>query len=204
MNGKYSVGMGSNKSFFDLVYDKALIIDKMKFKSHIEEMGALIKAARLSIPKKLPYTDLGLLNRPNKNWLAICPDVKRKESQYPVDLYGKIIKKIMKDKKFKKISLFTSSTESPNISLIDYGIDHLKTNNVKDFINALSKYQYVLTAEGGSAHIAGALGLSVCIISGTKNQYYWKPHAKNIKVLKNPISVSEINPELIVKTLYKF
>jgi len=202
IKAKYSIGMGSNKFFFDLVYDKAVIADKSKFKSQMEEMTVLIKAARLLIPKKLPFTNLGLLNRSNKEWLAICPDVKRKESQYPSYLYGEIIKKILKDKKFKKIGLFISDSKSPYMVLTRYGAEYIKTDTLKEFIEALSKYQYVLTAEGGSAHIAGALDLSACIISGTKNQSYWKPHAKNIKTFIDPISVKKIKPELIVKTIY--
>lgn len=199
---KYSVGMGSNKFFFDLLYDKAVIADKRKFKSQIEEMTVLIKAARLSIPKKLPFTNLGLLNQPNKEWLAICPDVKRKESQYPVHLYGEIIKKILKNKKFKKIGLFTSDSKSPYMVLTSYGIEHIKTDSLKEFIDALSKYQYVLTAEGGSAHISGALGLSVYIISGTKNQNYWKPHAKNIKTFLDSSFVGNIKPQSIIDAIY--
>ena len=203
LKAKYSIGMGSDKFFFDLIYDKAVIADKSKFKSQLEEMTVLIKAARLSIPKKLPFTNLGLLNRPKKDWLAICPDVKRKESQYPIHLYGKIIKKILKYKKFKKIGLFTGDSRSPYMVLTSYGSEYIRTDGLKEFIEALSEYKYVLTAEGGSAHIAGALDLSVCIISGTKNQSYWKPHAKNIKTLINPISVYKIKAESIVKKLYK-
>jgi ADP-heptose:LPS heptosyltransferase len=199
LNAKYSVGMGSNQFFFDLVYDEAVIADKTKFKSQIEEMAALIKAARLVIPQKLPYTNLGLLNRPNKNWLAICPDVKRKQSQYPSNLYGEIIKRILKGKKFKKIGLFAFGSESPYMTLTRNGAEYIKTNNAKEFIQLLSEYQYVITAEGGSAHIAGALQLSVCVISGTD---YWKPHAKNIKMFTDPISVNRIQPEVIIKALY--
>jgi len=204
LKAKYSVGMGSNKFFFDLIYDKAVITNKAKFKSQMEEMAILVKAARLVIPKKLPYTSLELLKGPNEGWLAICPDVKRKESQYPSNLYGEVIEKILKDKKFKKIGLFIVDSKSPYISLTRYGAEHIKTNNLKDFISALSKYHFVIAAEGGSAHIAGALGLSVCVISGTKNQAYWSPHAEKIKNFINPISVHKIKPEALIKALYKF
>lgn len=201
---RYSVGMGSNKFFFDLVYDKAILVNKTKLKSQMQEMTVLIKAARLNIPRNLPYTNLELLYRPNKNWLAICPDVKRRVSQYPSNLYGEIINKLLKDKKIKKISFLTASSESPYMNLVNYGAEYIKTNSLKEFINTLSKYQYVIAAEGGSAHIAGALGLSVLIIDGTKNQNYWKPHAKNIRTFNNSISVEKIKPESIIKTLYNF
>lgn len=198
---RYSVGMGSDKFFFDLVYDKPVVINKAKFKTQMEEMSALIKAARLLIPKDLPYTNLGLLNQPNKNWLAICPDVKRKESQYPINLYGEIIKKILKDKKIKHIAFFTANPNSTYANLNRYGAKYIKTNNLNEFIDSLSKYQHVITAEGGSAHIAGALGLSVYVISGTKNQSYWKPHTKNIKTFVNTNSVAKIKPESIARSI---
>lgn len=204
LNAKYSVGIGSDKYIFDLVYDKAVIFKKKNFKNHIEEMAALIRASGLSIPRKLPYTNLGLQNRPHKNWLAICPSSNRSESVYPPNLYVEVIKKILKGGKFKKITLFTMNAESSFKILTDYGCNHIVTDNLKLFINELSKYQYVLTSEGGTAHIAGALHLSVFIISGTKNQFYWKPHAKNIKTFVNTNSVNKINPELIAKALYKF
>jgi ADP-heptose:LPS heptosyltransferase len=203
LKSRYSVGIGSNKFLFDLVYDKAVIIDKDRFKSQMAEMAYLIKKAGLVIPKNLPYTNLGFLNRPKKNWLAICPDVNRKESQYPINLYGKIIETVLKDKKFKKISFFTAHPKSQYINLSKYGAEYIRTENLKAFISLLSKYQYVITAEGGSAHIAGALGLSVFIISGTKNQIYWKPHAKNIRTFINTISTEKIKPALIIKALYK-
>ena len=199
LKSKYSVGMGSNKFLFDLFYDKAVIQNKTKFKSQIEEMSTLIKAARLNIPKNLPYTNLELLNRPNQKWLAICPDVKREESQYPINFYGEIIKKVLNENKFTRVSFFLADIRSPYTKLKDYGAEYIQTNNLSELITTLSKYGSVLTAEGGSAHIAGALGLSVFIISGTKNQRYWKPHAKNIKTFTNTDSVARIKPGSIIK-----
>ena len=162
-------------------------------------MSILIKAARLTIPKNLPYTNFELLNRPNRKWLAICPDVKREESQYPINFYGEIIKKVLNENKFTRVSFFLADIRSPYTKLKDYGAEYIQTNNLSELITTLSKYGSVLTAEGGSAHIAGALGLSVFIISGTKNQRYWKPHAKNIKTFTNTDSVARIKPGSIIK-----
>ena len=77
---------------------------KTLFTSQIEEIIALVRAARLVIPINSPYATLELLSKPNKKWLAICPDDNRKESQYASSPYGEIIQKILKDKKLKKIS----------------------------------------------------------------------------------------------------
>ena len=204
LQSKYSVGMGSNKFLFDLVYDKAVVINKVKFKSQMEEMAALIKAAHLIIPKNLPYTNLETTKQKNKKWLAICPDVTKLKTQYPISKYGEIIKALSKDRRIKKIFILVKNKNSDYIRLSQYGAHLIETKNLNDLINHLSKCEYAIASEGGSAHIAGALGLSVCVIYSTENQAYWKPHAENIKTFINPISVSEINPESIVKTLYKF
>jgi ADP-heptose:LPS heptosyltransferase len=104
-------------------------------------------------------------------------------------------------KKIKHIAFFTANPNSTYANLNRYGAKYIKTNNLNEFIDSLSKYQHVITAEGGSAHIAGALGLSVYVISGTKNQSYWKPHTKNIKTFVNTNSVAKIKPESIVRSI---
>ena len=80
----------------------------------------------------------------------------------------------------------------------------METINLHGLIKHLATCNYAITAEGGSAHIAAALGLSVCVISGTKNQSYWKPHAKNVNTLLGEKSVTEINHLLILKSIYSF
>ena len=201
---KYSAGVISNKGFFfDLVYDKK-IKPSSNIASHVEDMAEVARASGLKIPKKIPFTHLEFTQKKNKNWLAICPDVDRPESQYPVDQYGKIIKALLQDRSIEKIMLFIKDENSPYIKLTQYGAQYIKTKNLHDLIKHLATCSYAITAEGGSAHIAGALGLSICVISGTKNQSYWKPHTKNVKTLLGKKSVAEINPLLILKSIYSF
>jgi ADP-heptose:LPS heptosyltransferase len=204
LKAKYSVGAGSNRFFFDLMYDKAVIVNKSQFKTQIEEMAVLIDAARLVIPKNLPYTSLEIVSRPIKKWLAICPDVERSKSQYGISQYGKIIRTLLENQRFEKIFLFLKNKDSSYMKLTQYGAHYLETKNLHDFIKHLSSCTYVITAEGGSAHIAGALGLSVCIISGTKNQNFWRPHAMKIKTFVNVSGAREISPEKIIKGINSF
>lgn len=201
---KYSAGVISNKGlFFDLVYDKR-IKPSSNITSHVKDMALVARAAGLKIAKSIPYTHLEYTQKKNKKWLAICPDVDRPESQYPINHYGKIIETLLKDKKIEKIILFIKSKNSPYINLTKYGAQYIETTNLHDLIKYLANCSYAITAEGGSAHIAGALGLSVCVISGTKNQSYWKPHARKIKTFVNNKSVKEIRPEIIAKGICTF
>ena len=201
---KYSVGIGSGRFFFDLIYDKAVIINKDKFNSQLSIITYLFRNAGLKLSTKLPYASLEILNTPNNRWLAICPDVSRIESQYPPKQLEEVIKKLMQKKLFKKIVIFTLSSGISYNKLARYGVKNIQAKNLHQFIKMLSKFKYVISAEGGSAHISGALGLFVCIISGTKNQNHWNPHAKYIKILNNSNSVKEITPNSIVDAIISF
>ena len=201
---KYSAGLISNKGFFfDLVYDKK-INPSSKMITHIEDMAMVARASGLNIAKSIPYTHLELVKHKNHGWLAICPDVERLESQYPIHKYGEVIQKLLKDRKIKKIILLVKDKNSPYMKLKEYGAQYIETKDLHGFIKHLATCSYAITAEGGSAHIAGALGLSICVISGTKNQSYWKPHTKNIKTFMNESSVKEIHPEIIIKGIRAF
>jgi hypothetical protein len=70
--------------------------------THIEDMAQVARASGLNIGKSIPYTHLELIKQKNHGWLAICPDVERPESQYPINQYGEVIKKLLKDRKIKK------------------------------------------------------------------------------------------------------
>ena len=199
---KYSAGVISNKGFFfDLVYDKK-IKPSSNIASHVEDMAQVARASGLKIPKKIPFTHLEFLHKKNKKWLAICPDVERSESQYPIDQYGKIIKALLQDRRIEKIMLFIKDRNSPYKKLTQYGAQYMETKNLHDLVRRLATCNYAITAEGGSAHIAGALGLSTCVISGTKNQSYWKPHANKIKTIVDVSGAKKIPPEKIMKELY--
>jgi ADP-heptose:LPS heptosyltransferase len=201
---KYSAGVISNKRLlFDLVYDKK-IKPSSNISSHVEDMAQVARASGLKIAKSIPYTHLELIEQKNHGWLAICPDVERPESQYPIDQYGEVIKKLLKERKIKKIILLIKDKNSPYIKLTRFGAQYIETRNLHDLIKHLATCSSAITAEGGSAHIAAALGLSVCVISGTKNQSYWKPHARKIKTFMHGHGVKQIRPEKIAKGIYAF
>ena len=201
---KYSAGVISNKGFFfDLVYDKK-IKPSSNMITHIEDMAQVARASGLNIGKSIPYTHLELIEQKNYGWVAICPDVERPESQYPINQYGEVIKKLLKDRKIKKIILLLKDKNSPYIKLREFGAQYIETRNLHGLIKHLATCRYAIAAEGGSAHIAGALGLSICVISGTKNQSYWKPHTKIIKTFMNSHGVKEIHPDIIIKGILAF
>jgi len=204
LNAKYSVGIGSNRFFFDLIYDKAVILGKVKFKNNTEEMAFLIKSAGLLIPKKIPYTRLNLKKQPNKNWLAICPNVTRLKSEYPIHLYEEIIKVLSKNQRIEKINVLVQSKNNSYNRLAQYGAHIIETKDLHDFIKHLSRCTYAIASEGGAAHIAGALGLSVCVISSIENRTFWKPYAQKIKTFSNMNGVMKIPTKNIIKGILSF
>ena len=90
------------------------------------------------------------------------------------------------------------------MALTQGGAKYEETNNLKDFIKKIAECKIALTAAGGSSHIASSLDLSVVVISGIKNQSYWRPYGRHIKVFENEINVNLIAPMDIAKSLRKF
>jgi len=202
VKGKYSVGPRSlegnfNDLLFDLTVEKIKSLDNL----HVDEMSNIVRGAKLKLPKKLPFPKLNVSIANKKNWLAICPDVNRKESLYSIENYKKIIEYVISNKITKKVVLFLSSPKSSYIVLTKYGAEFQATNNLKEFIEKIAECKTALTAAGGSSHIASSLGLKIVVISGVKNQSFWSPYGKNIKVFENDKNVNFIDPIDIVKAL---
>lgn len=205
VKGKYSVGPRSlegnfNDLLFDLTVEKIKSLDNL----HVDEMANIVRGAKLKLPKKLPFPKLNVSVANKKNWLAICPDVNRKESRYSIENYKEIIEYVISNQITKKIVLFLSSPKSPYIVLTKYGAEFQVTNNLKEFIEKIAECRFALTAAGGSSHIASSLDLKVVVISGIKNQSFWRPYGKNIKVFENDRDINHIHPIDIGKALKNF
>ncbi len=205
IKGKFSVGPRSFEgNFNDLLFD--LTVKKMESKNnlHVDEMANIVKGARLKLPKKLPFPKLKISFIKKKNWLAICPDVNRKESRYSIENYKEIIEYAISNQIASKVILFLGSPKSPYMALTHFGAEFHATNNLKEFIEKIAECKIALTAAGGSSHIASSLGVSVVVVSGIKNQSFWRPYGKNIKVFENDVNVNLIRPIDIGEALKTF
>jgi heptosyltransferase-3 len=208
IKGKYSVGPKSFEgNFNDLLFD--LTVEKLEGKNslHVYEMANIVKGARLKLPRKLPFPKLNVSVTKKKNWLAICPDVNRKESRYSVENYKEIIRYLQSNKAVKKIILFLETAKSPYIELVKAGAVYQRTKNLPEFISEIAKCKIALTAAGGSSHLASSLGLRVVVISGIKNQDFWRPYGEHIKVYENEKNINLISPAEIsnsIKQLTKY
>ena len=96
--------------------------------------------------------------------------------------YKEIIEYIISNQIARKVVLFLNSPKSPYIALTKYGAEFQATNNLKEFIEKTAECSIALTAAGGSSHIASAAGLKVVVISGIKNQAFWRPYGKKAHV----------------------
>jgi ADP-heptose:LPS heptosyltransferase len=204
IKGKFSVGPRSFEgNFNDLLFD--LTVKKIESKNnlHVDEMANIVKGARLKLPKKLPFPKLKISFIKKKKWLAICPDVNRKESRYSIENYKEIIEYAISNQIVSKVILFLGSPKSPYMALTRFGAEFHATNNLKEFIEKIAECKIALTAAGGSSHIASSLGLSVIVVSGIKNQSFWRPYGKNIKVFENDVNVNLIRPIDIGEALKK-
>ena len=202
IKGKYSVGPKSFKgNFNDLLFDLAVEKIKGKNKLHIDEMANIVRHSKLRLPKNLPFPQLNISCSDKNDWLAICPDVNRKESRYSVENYKEIIQYVISKKVVEKVILFLGSPSSPYFKLTDFGAEYQATVNLKEFIEKIAQCKIALTAAGGSSHIASSLNLSVVVISGIKNQSFWRPYGKSVKVFENDKNINLIKPINVSKAL---
>jgi len=205
IKGKYSVGPKSFEgNFNDLLFDFA--VEKIKGKNtlHVDEMANIVKSARLKLPKKLPFPKLNAPSDNKQDWLAICPDVNRKESRYAIENYKAIIEYLLLNKVVRKIVLFLENSKSPYMDLVNAGAVYQKTENLTEFISEIAQCKIALTAAGGSSHIASSLNLSVIVLSGIKNQDFWRPYGAKIKVFENEKDINLISPIEISKAIKQF
>jgi ADP-heptose:LPS heptosyltransferase len=205
IKGKYSVGPKSYEgNFNDLLFDFTVKKIQGKNNLHIDEMANIVRGARLKLPKKMPFPKLNVSVTEKMSWLAICPDVTKLKTEYPIYHYQEIIKALSKNQKIKKIVVLVRNKNNSHIRLAQYGAEIIETRDLHDFIKHLSKCTYAIASEGGAAHIAGALGLSVCVISNIQNQIFWKPYSRNVKVFVSESGVQEIPPEIIINGILSF
>ena len=161
-------------------------------------MAHIARSAKLVLPDQLPYTYINCDTNKQANYLAVCPDVNRKESRYAVGNYAKVIQELLAANDVNKVILFTESQNSPYRELEKYGAHWCPTCNVEKFIKEVSKCRWVISSEGGSAHIAGALGLGVIVLSGMGHQTYWRPYARFVRVLDQKNAVNDIEVDTII------
>lgn len=200
VKGRYNVGPVSKKgTFYDLVFDLGVAesFDR-DGKHHVDDMAYIVRQTRLNLPEKLPYTKLLRPRQARPGWLALCPDVKRKESRYPLSYYQQLVEMVLANHEVERILLFTESPDSEYRQLENFGAQWQATASVEQFIQAVSECQWAITAEGGGAHLAGALGLGLVVISGMGHQNYWRPYAEQVRVLEVKNAVSQIPPEAVL------
>jgi len=205
IKGKYSVGPKSFEgNFHDLLFDFAVEKIQGKNSLHVDELANIVKNARLKLPKKLPFPKLNVAIDKEQDWLAICPDVNRKESRYSIENYKKIIEYVLLNKIVQKVILFLDKPNSCYAELVKAGAIYHKTDNLTEFISEIAKCRVALTAAGGSSHIASALSLKVIVISGIKNQSFWRPYGEKVSVFENENDVNLIYPKDIIKSIPKY
>jgi len=185
-------------NLYDFAYDCRVAEIEVENKHHVDDMAHIARSAKLKLPDLLPYTHLDSDSSKLSNCLAICPDVKRKESCYPVDKYAKVIQELLESDDVNQVILFTENENSPYRELEQYGARWCPTRNVEEFIKEVSKCRWAISSEGGSAHIVGALGLGVIVLSGMGHQTYWRPYAEFVSVLERKQAVDEIETYAVI------
>lgn len=199
IKGKYNVGTHSKKgSIYDLIYDQTVPELPRGNRHHVDDMAHIVRRAKLNLPDPLPYTHMSCNKIKQNKYLAICPDVKRIESRYSVSNYAEVLTELLNSGEISRAILFTESENSLYRALEKYGAHWCPTKNVEEFIQKIAECEWAITSEGGSAHISGALGLGVIVLSGMGHQTYWRPYARFVRILEEKNAINNIDPNTLI------
>jgi ADP-heptose:LPS heptosyltransferase len=202
VKGRYNVGMASKKGgLYDLLYDLGLPDSGRGNGHHVDDMAAIIRAAGLSLPQQLPYTTLSRPHQPQGRWLALCPDVKRNASRYPLQSYARLVETVLQRGWVDRVCLFTDKPDSPYRQLEQSGAQWCATASVQEFMDQVSRCRWAVSAEGGGAHIIGALGLDLLVLSGMGHQQYWRPYVEHVRVIDHAEGIASVPVEDILQVL---
>lgn len=204
VKGRYNIGVVSKKgSLYDLLYDKAVIEQGHRQGHHVDDMAFIVREAGLTLPTPLPMSVLTRPNQPQGKWLALCPDVKRKQSRYSVAAYAEIVEYLLANGVVERVCLFTEGPESEYRQLEQHGAIWCPTTSLASFLDEASKCHCAISAEGGSAHILGALGLPLVVLSGMGHQNYWRPYAEQIEVFDLKDALHSLYPQQVTDALHQ-
>ncbi|QKG29865.1 glycosyltransferase family 9 protein [Campylobacter sp. RM16187] len=190
----------------DYKYPKKFITDKIKF-GHIPHevmlcfdclapLGAYYNSEKtLFLPKNVSdkfkdFVFFHISSRISENQLSISK----------IEQIAKFLKE-----KFADVVLSSENVEFGERASRLSGVDYLQTSSMDELANYLCKAKFLLTLDGGVAHLGPALGLKTFVIFGKTNLTRWKPWGDDVYVLQDNSGLAEnVKLEDIYEQISKF
>lgn len=203
----FRAGVISNKgSIYDLLYDLPLSPEVQRAEEHqVIKTAAQFHLAGFDIPLKIPEIKMPRCSEPEQGLVCICPDVPRKSSRLPAEYYAGLISLLGLQPWVKEIRLLLHGKNSPYWRLVnETPVMHVATPSFHEFIKELALCKYVVTAEGGTSHLAAAIGVPTVVLSGVNINKTWIPWSSKAVLLEKTDAVNEIPVTEIMEQLKSY
>lgn len=87
--------------------------------------------------------------------------------------------------KFNDVVLTSESIEFGMRAQEISGVKYLQTSSLDELANYLCSAKFILTLDGGAAHLAPALGVKTFVIFGKTNALRWRPWGDDVTILQD-------------------
>ncbi|MBI2608839.1 MAG: glycosyltransferase family 9 protein [Deltaproteobacteria bacterium] len=203
----FKVGVRSEKGhILDFLYDRGVRNqEEAKLCHQVESSSAIVRIANIALPSKLPELKIKRPPILEEKLIALCPDVSRTYSQYPFNMYLELIKAIQREFSDYNILLILHDKKSVYKDLSQAKkCSVVWPSDVHDLMKTLCRCSFVITAEGGTSHLAPALNIPTIAISGVRVAYTWSPWSRHGVLLEKTYDISQVSTEEIMQQMQTY
>lgn len=196
--GRFRAGPVSGRgSLYDLVFHAGVSVPSLTKVHQVERVAELAQRAGLRVGGELPAVQLraARLGQPRDVRVCICPDVNRPESAWPVAHYARLLEVLRQRLRDSHVSVLLPRDAGPYAALRSQGADLVVTPTFADFIEQVRRASLVVCSEGGTSHLAPALGVPTVVLSGVSISRTWAPWSPLARVIERTGAVADITPE---------
>lgn len=197
--GKFRLGIASETgAVWDHVWDQHITSSQLRSSHMVERLAELCGYAALPLPS-LPAPRLRVsapisVTEPiNSQKILLCPVVKRPESRWPDHMWSTLAAYLVEEG-----NSITWLSQRP----ADRANDSItRPESIGSLIDTLSIYRAVICSEGGTSHLAPAVGVLTVVLSGKKIRESWRPWSDLAVLIERPDAVATISAAEVVAYL---
>jgi ADP-heptose:LPS heptosyltransferase len=195
-------------SVYDLLFDCPVSPSRISSVHQVEKIADLLRLAGLNIGPVLPAIRL-VPQQPSPprlgNLVCLCPEVHRRESEWPVEYYASLIAELRRRWPTIRIQVVLQSPQSVYARLAGLaGAEMVRTSNFQDFVMKLAECSLVICSEGGASHLAPALGVPTMVLSGMTIRQTWSPWSDQAVLLESAGDASRIGVDEVLAGIAAF
>ncbi len=191
--GTWKTGMVSGKGkLLDKVWDVPVYpsadVQAMHQVMRIAHVGELAGLAVSNLPEPILQNHI----QPKLHQVALCPSVNRPQSSWP-DTHWIALERLLLKEGYAAVWIGRKPAGTSG--------ELLETASSDLFFDALASSEVVACCEGGTSHVAAALGCQTVVLSGVAIRKTWCPWARHAVVLERTGAVDAISEHAVMQQI---